>query len=191
MDEFGVILDCSESQFIDFNQGHGKCQENRLGALAGGQLQFSGEKLTTLPVKPLDRLRKAPSGLKLCGADVQCSFRVFLRLECDARVTGHLSYRRRPGGFQLARCASMGLESNYIDWTLWYLNVVDRRLGIAWVQMAVSSNLSATRVEPASQQAVLKAGIEIERHDKQSRFPFVVLAKNYRSRVATALQPFR
>ena len=71
----------------------------------------------------------------------------------------------------------MGLESNYIDWTLWYLKVVDRRLGIAWVQMAVSSDLSATRVGPTFQQTVLKAGIEIERHDKQSRFPFVVFGQ--------------
>ena len=43
--------------------------------------------------------------------------------------------------------------------------------------MAVSSDRSGTRVEPASQQTVLKAEIEIERHDKQSRFPFVVFGQ--------------
>ena len=94
MDEFGVILDCSESQFFDSNQGHGKCQENRLGTLAVSQLQFTSEKLATLPIKPLGRLRKAPSVLRLCGTDVQCSCRVFLRLEGNVRVAGHLSHRR-------------------------------------------------------------------------------------------------
>ena len=72
----------------------------------------------------------------------------------------------------------MGLESNYNGWTLWYLNVEDRRLGISCVQMAVSSDRSDTRVVPVSNQTVLKPEIEIERHDKQSRFPFVVFGQS-------------
>ena len=110
MDEFGVILDCSESQFFDFNQGQGKCQENRLGAPARSQLQFSSEKLATLPAKPAGRLRKALSGLKLYAADVQLSFRVFLRLECDVAVAGHLSHRRGAVSFQSVWCSSTRLE---------------------------------------------------------------------------------